>query len=84
MKFLPGEIAATTLWIGLALEQGAWRWDDGAPESSRPEVWGQNQPAGPGAGRAFMRMREGEVDTQLALSDDKREARRPFVCQRAP
>lgn len=83
LKFLPGEIA-TTLWIGLALNQGTWRWDDGAPESSRPPVWGQNQPAGPGAGRAFLRMREGFVDTQLAFSEDKREARRPFVCQRAP
>lgn len=89
VKFLPadGPRLESTFWIGLAFDaaSGTWRWDDGKPEAERPEVWGREQPIDPGAGRAFLRMRDDVVDTQLALSDDKREgARRPFVCERAP
>jgi hypothetical protein len=38
----------------------------------------------PGAGRAFLRIEDGKLDTQLARSDDDAgtQALRRFVCQR--
>lgn len=84
-KFLPSDPPlSTTFWIGLAWAGGVWRWDDGEPAASRPPVWGDGQPPNAPAVRAFLRLRDGEVDTQLAFAEQNAEARRPFVCQRAP
>ncbi len=88
VKYLPTSLT-TTLWVGLSLdaETSTWRWDDGmlADGISRPDPWAKGQPQGSGAGRAFLKMRDRRVDTQLAASEDERPpGPRPFVCQRTP
>ena len=72
------------LWIGLSADGGAWAWEDGVPASARPLPWGNAQPATPdsGSARAFMRLRGGAYDTQLAYADDGGAPRRLYVCQR--
>jgi hypothetical protein len=83
------EGGVVTAWIGLHLEDGGWTWDDGVPASARPLPWGENQPASPGVGRAFLRLRQVApgifaFDTQLAASDDLSPPSRFVLCQRPP
>mgnify|MGYP005856187603 CR=1 FL=1 len=84
-QFLPaGPGNAATFWIGLRrVQDGTWAWDDGASEGQRAMPWGVGQPAGAGAGRAFLRLRTDVVDAQLAYAeDDAGVSKRAFVCQR--
>jgi hypothetical protein len=74
---------ASTFWIGLASTGGQWRWVDGEPVEARPAIWGEGQPVSSGV-HAFLRMREGDVDTHLAFADERPDGVRPYVCQRAP
>ena len=68
-------------WIGLGLVGAEWRWDDDAGLSERPVPWGDGQPRGTGAARAYLRLSL-EYDTQLAHADDDAAATRPFICER--
>jgi hypothetical protein len=72
------------LWIGLGRDGGGdWTWDDGIPTSARPAPWGNAEPdASSAGGRAYMRLRSGTYDTQLAHADDGLAAPRIFICQR--
>jgi hypothetical protein len=83
----PDEVAQE-LWIGLAENGGAWRWDDGVVadvSASRPLPWGNAQPPAVAAGaRAYMRLASTAYDTQLAYADDGQKTPRLYICQRSP
>ena len=80
LRFFPPE-PVSTFWIGLGLVGAEWRWDDDAGLSERPVPWGDGQPRGTGAARAYLRLSL-EYDTQLAHADDDAAATRPFICER--
>lgn len=79
-RFFPPE-PVSTFWIGLAHGAGVWRWDDDAGLDAHPVPWGDGQPRGVAAGRAYLRLAL-EYDTQLAHADDDVTTARPFVCER--
>lgn len=85
---LPAIVTPFTAWIGIATDDdgGTWKWDDGMPVdgATRPLPWGESQPAGRGAGRAFVRFDVNRYDSQLALTDDGAGTNptRASICQR--
>lgn len=76
-------------WIGLARtgDAAAFAWDDGAPESARPSVWGSKQPASVPGGDARAAVFVSpigspgiDVDTQLARALPVSEPH-TYLCQ---
>jgi hypothetical protein len=74
---------ASTFWIGLSSQGGAWRWDDGRPAAAVPPVWGDFEPRpGASAARAYVELGPpDDYDTSLAHADGDAARARPFVCQ---
>jgi hypothetical protein len=74
---------ASTFWIGLSTTNGSpWHWDDGAPISDRPSLWGDREPKPAGkAARAYVQISATSYDTTLAHVDADTASMRPFVCQ---
>ncbi len=69
-------------WIGLTRGDDAgagWTWDDGAPESAYPLPWGEGEPKGVGAARAFAD-RVSNYDKQLAHAGQATN-QYAYVCQ---
>jgi hypothetical protein len=79
--------APASVWVGLlddGTSDGGFRWDDGQTEQAYPSSWGDREPAGAGARRAYMHFTPGRYDTTLLRADPTPGAPRPFVCQLSP
>jgi hypothetical protein len=75
-------------WIGLSTTGGGqWAWDDGATGLAPASLWAVTQPSlVSGAGRAFLHLEAGVVDSELARTasatpNDPTNVARYAVCE---